>query len=295
MGGTVQAMPYTRFEAWTQRYWGILAPLLMAMVVFLDIVTGTELSFSFFYLVPLFLVAWHVERRWLVAVAGLCALIWLGADIASGSHYSHPLVYVWNVAFRFAFFLIFAWLLGTLHDELQRARELSRTDYLTGAASAGFFYDLLQLEIDRCNRHGRPFTLAYIDIDNFKLINDRFGHSTGDEVLRQIVASAKGRLRKTDTLARLGGDEWAVLLPETDESAAQVILSDLRNTVLGQMKASGWPVTFSVGAMTFASAPLSSNQAIGLVDQLMYSAKNAGKDSIRHACYPAGVERDPAS
>lgn len=268
------------------RGWAPAAIILTAAIAALDILTGFELSFSIFYLIPIALVAWYGNRNLALLACTLSALIWLIADLVAGQHYSQSVVFVWNAAVRLGFFVIVAMLLSALRGELQVARELSRSDYLTGAASPSFFYSLLRLEIARCNRHGRPFTLAYLDLDNFKVINDRLGHSTGDEVLRRMVTCIKSRLRRTDIVARLGGDEFSLLLPETAAEAARTVVCDLQRLVQSELKTGQWDVTFSIGAVTFLTSPLSANEAIGLVDRLMYSVKNNGKNSVRFAVYP---------
>lgn len=101
----------------------------------------------------------------------------------------------------------------------------------------------------------------------------------------QVVASARRRLRKTDILARLGGDEMAVLLAETNQQGAAVVISSLQETLLNEMSLHSWAVTFSMGVMTFPTAPATPNEVIGMVDALMYTVKNAGKNAIRYSVY----------
>ncbi len=283
----------SRVRALTGRFWAPLAVALLLLVAALDVFTGNDLSFSLFYLLPLSLAAWYGGRGVAIAACTASVVVWLLADALSGRTDFQPLVYVWNAGIRFGFFVIVASLLLTLKEQLERETQLSRVDYVTGATAPGFFYDLLQAEIDRCNRHGRPFTLAYLDIDNFKAVNDRFGHSTGDELLRRVVNEARQGLRETDIVARLGGDELAILLPETSQAAAPAVMSRLMQMLLGDMKANRWPVTFSIGAMTFPAAPETSNAVIGMVDELMYSVKRAGKNSIRYAVYAGPAATGP--
>jgi len=275
------------FGSLIRRYWLPLAFVLMVVVSLVDLTTGIELSFSLFYLLPIAVVAWYGDRGIAAAACSVGAIVWTTIDVLAGQHYSNTLVWVWNTGIRFGFLVIVASLLDRLRTELHRVQDLAGVDYLTGAVSPASFYEMLQAELDRCRRYGRPFTLAYIDLDDFKRMNDQFGHSTGDEVLRRVVSGARARLRSTDALARLGGDEFAILLPETDLESAQAVLPEVQNTLRNEMQSHGWPVTCSIGVVTFAETPTAPDDALRLADELMYAAKSAGKNAIRYSAYPA--------
>src|SRR6185312_6159583 len=105
---------------------------------------------------------------------------------------------------------------------------LARIDALTGVANGRTFYDLARVELCRFQRTGRPFTVAYLDLDNFKQVNDRLGHPAGDDLLRRVAQVLRDNTRVLDVPARLGGDEFALLLPETDAEDALPVLSKLR-------------------------------------------------------------------
>jgi diguanylate cyclase (GGDEF)-like protein len=212
-------------------------------------------------------------------------LVWLVADVASGNLYSYPLVPVWNTLIRFIFFIITTLLISELRKAKEREGELARLDYLTGAVNSRFFYELAQREIDRSQRYQHPFTLAYIDLDNFKAVNDQFGHATGDQILRTLVSSARGFIRKTDTFARLGGDEFVLLMPETSQESAQSVISRLQSGLLEEMRQNNCPVTFSIGVLTCQAAPPTPNELVKMADNLMYSVKNDGKNAVKYATY----------
>ncbi|MCK7512332.1 MAG: GGDEF domain-containing protein [Desulfobacterales bacterium] len=184
----------------------------------------------------------------MASLVSACA--WIVADLLDGHPYSNILIPVWNTLIRFSFFVIITLLLSSFKISMEREKELSRIDYLTGAVNTRLFYELAQAEIDRFHRYEHPFTLAYIDLDNFKSVNDQFGHSTGDQVLRTVVNSARKYLRKTDVLARLGGDEFALLLSETDQESARVAISNIQSKLSEEMRQNNWPVTFSIGVLT---------------------------------------------
>ena len=162
---------------------------------------------------------------------------------------------------------------------------MARIDYLTGAGNSRFLYNLVQLEIDRLQRYQHPLTLAYIDLDNFKTVNDRLGHAVGDQVLCAVVSSVKKNIRRTDSVARLGGDEFALLLPETNQESARVVLSKIQEDILEEMRINNWPVTVSIGVLTCPVAPPSTDALVSMADELMYSVKRDGKNGVKYSTY----------
>ena len=261
----------------------LLGVLLIVAVGSVDYLTGNEVGLSLFYVLPISLVGWFTDRRFGLLASLASASVWLIADTANGNPYSHPLIPVWNTLIRFAFFVIITLLLSRLKSALQRESELARLDYLTGAVNNRFFYELLQMELDRLERYRHPFTLAYIDLDNFKHINDRFGHLTGDHVLRAVADSVRKHSRKTDIFARMGGDEFVLLLPETNQKTARIILSKIREGLLLDMQRNNCPVTFSIGVLTCHDSSPSPQALIQRADELMYAVKQDNKDSIRYS------------
>lgn len=261
---------------------GIILALLLGLA---DYLTGYELSFSLFYLAPIALVTWYAGRAPGAALAVIGAMVWLAADVASRHYYSHPAIYFWNTAIRLGVFAVVTLLLSALKRALEHEKHLARTDPLTGAANSRYFMDLLGAEVERANRYANAFSLAYLDCDDFKAVNDRFGHETGDEVLQIFVETARRRLRATDSVGRLGGDEFAILLPETDHEAAQQVMSRVQSDLLDTMQARKWPVTFSIGVLTCGAGACKGENLVKIVDDLMYSVKQAGKNNIDYAIY----------
>jgi diguanylate cyclase (GGDEF)-like protein len=221
-----------------------------------------------------------------------CAIVWLSADVATRIPGSHQLIPVWNSLIRLAFFVIITLLLSALKKAIRRESALARIDHLTGAANSRCFYELAQQEIDRCQRYKRPFTLAYIDVDNFKTVNDKLGHLAGDEVLRSVAAQLTAQLRKTDVVARMGGDEFTVLFPETDQDAARFALAKVQDRLIAEMRSRHWPVTFSIGVLTCTVAPATANELVKLADNLMYEAKRDGKNRARYRHYTGAEHQE---
>ena len=251
----------------------------------LDSLTGYELSLSLFYLIPISLVTWRIGRRLGIVISVASSILGLFADVTQGKSYSQPAFYAWNTLLTFGFFAIVVLLLSELRRALEHETELARTDSLTGAVNSRSFSQLLQMEINRFKRYEHPFTVAYFDLDNFKTVNDQFGHAIGDQVLRAVADEARKHLRKTDVIARVGGDEFALLLPETDYESAQVVLSKIQRDMLEKMQQSHWPVTFSIGVLTCVDSPRGTDEAIRLADSLMYSIKHGGKNGIKYSNY----------
>ena len=253
----------------------------IALLGWLDYLSGHELGFSLFYLAPISFVTWHAGRYYGLAMAVISATVWLIADLHSGHVYSHPAILIWNTFIRAGFFVIVTLLLSALRRALQAEQALARTDYLTGAANKRFFFELAEKERLRSQRSKHPLSLAYIDLDNFKWVNDNLGHGAGDNVLKSVAHCLQQNLRQTDTVTRLGGDEFALLLPETDATAAQQIASKLQKQLLEQMSKQQWPVTFSIGVVSFRELPPSIELMIKSTDELMYAVKLSGKNNIR--------------
>lgn len=258
----------------------VLSVCLTIVFGYLNFLVGPQISFSIFYLVPVFLMSWYVNRAAGVLISMLAALSWLAADLASAETFSYRVVPYWNAAVLFGFFLVTTVILSRLKSAYLHEQELSRSDFLTAVANARAFHAIAASEKARAARYGHPLTLAYLDIDNFKSVNDRFGHQTGDALLVWVAKAIRQHIRATDHVARVGGDEFAILLPETGAEAGQFVLYKLQRVLLDIMQKNGWPVTFSIGAVTFLGQPETLEEMIQRADGLMYAAKNGGKNRI---------------
>jgi diguanylate cyclase (GGDEF)-like protein len=272
------------FEKRSSFFWIITGIVFVLCIGFADILTGSELSFSLFYLIPIVLVTWFSGRNHGLLVSVTSAATWFIADLLAGGSYSQPVIRYWNAVARLGFFVVVTLLLPAL-KALEREKDLARTDYLTGIANRRLFFEVAQTELDRSQRYKRPFTIAYIDLDGFKIVNDQFGHKTGDKLLCAVVNRAKDQLRKTDVIARLGGDEYVILLPETDQEAAQKAVPKIQKALLDEMRRNNWPVTFSIGVLTYLEAKITTDELIKRVDSLMYSVKKNSKNAIAYAVF----------
>ncbi|GAB6058838.1 GGDEF domain-containing response regulator [Desulfonatronum parangueonense] len=164
-----------------------------------------------------------------------------------------------------------------------RLRYLATTDELTGLWNRRKFMELLHREIERARRYGHGFTLLMLDIDHFKCINDSFGHAAGDRVLEHLAGMLNSALRTPDVSGRFGGEEFAVILPETGVHGAEVIAERLRNTIAAeQVHVQGGSISYtvSIGAATFASDTSSADDLLKRADDALYKAKQQGRNRL---------------
>jgi diguanylate cyclase (GGDEF)-like protein len=269
--------------------WALLSVALAFLVAvgLADYVTGRDVSLSVFYVAPIALTTWFVSRRTGLLFAFLSTVTWFLADDMGRPH-AQPLVPYWNAMVRMGFYCVMVVILAKLKVALEHERNLSREDPTTEIANPRAFFEWGATEVERARRFKRPITVLCIDCDDFKAVNDQFGHATGDEVLREVARALRGAVRDVDFVARVGGDEFAVLLPETDSAGAGVAVGRLQEQLSRAMARCGRPVTFSVGAATFSTGLGSLEEALTEADRLMYSAKTGGKNAARFKVFGAG-------
>ena len=260
--------------------WG--AVLILGII---DYFTGVELSISFFYLIPVSMAAWALGKHSGLSYSDLAATVWLISNFLSGQTYSNTFVGVWNTLIRFGFYGVVTILLTELRSALEEERLLASTDPLTGAMNRRSFNEHAEKKMIHAEVNKRPYTVVYIDLDNFKPINDKQGHSIGDLVLKAVVDTIQKQIRIADIFARFGGDEFAILLSDIGQEDAKRIVQRLRKTLLEKMDMHVWDVTFSIGALTFLTMPHSVEEMVRLTDELMYEVKLEGKNAIRYSVY----------
>ncbi len=164
----------------------------------------------------------------------------------------------------------------------QEARLTSLTDALTGVGSRKLLEDKLQAECTRAKRYKRQFSIAFIDLDNFKTINDVLGHATGDDTLRKLAKCMKRQKRIPDVLTRYGGDEFVILMPETKAEDAVTLLERIRNKVQEIKVVENLPMTISCGiAQSLSEATDSPRELIRRADMALYEAKSAGRNCVK--------------
>jgi diguanylate cyclase (GGDEF)-like protein len=256
--------------------------LFVIVLVFIDHFIGPNISFTIFYIIPIVLATWYIGRSVGIYISLEVALIWFITDLSRTNSLSQVLTPLWNSIIRLSLFLIVILLLTKIKKRLNFEESLAATDSLTGLANSRSFYETIYIESIRADRYNHPFTIIYIDVDNFKSINDSEGHDAGDMVLKLIADKVKTFIRKTDTLARIGGDEFAGLFPETDYEAAKSMLKKIFSRLCETMNQNGYSITFSIGAASFDKPMKNVHEMVKAADELMYLVKKEGKNNIAH-------------
>jgi diguanylate cyclase (GGDEF)-like protein len=164
-------------------------------------------------------------------------------------------------------------------------RQLSLTDGLTELYNHRCFYQLLEIEVSRCERKGSSFSLAMIDVDNFKKYNDTLGHTEGDDILKRLAWLLKHNARLSDMVCRYGGEEFTIILTETNESASKMAAERFRRIIeeaefQHQDAFPGGNLTISIGLATFPDDSNSGGDLVKKADAALYEAKRAGKNRL---------------
>ena len=259
-----------------------LSAVLFIVISSIDyFVVTADLGLSIFYVAPISILAWYVGRRSAFALSIMSAIAWGLAEYRA-KEYTNLFFPIWNAGVRLTFFCLVTYLMVSLKEAYEREKQFARIDGLTQILNRRFFMEVLEQELLRSHRYQYPITLAYLDLDNFKTINEKQGHQTGDLLLQQVAHILTDVLRDSDRIARLGGDEFAVLLPHLAPKEAKMAIHRIHGQLLQQIEATAWGVGFSLGAVTCQSYKLSVHDLLNEADRLMYSVKHDGKNQVRH-------------
>ncbi|MDQ6857553.1 MAG: diguanylate cyclase [Chloroflexota bacterium] len=262
---------------------GIIGGSVLAVLALgiLDYLTGPDIAFSILYLLPIALAAWRAGRRAGLAIGALAGLAWAAADaLTRTTPYRHLLVPVWNSGARLATFVLVVWLVSELHERMRAQTRLARLDPLTGVTNWRTFVAAAEHAIGRARRDGGTITLAYVDVDDFKHVNDTRGHAGGDAVLHAIAERLQRNIRVGDILARVGGDEFVLLLTDIEPAMVGEVLSQMTHRTSDE--AGGIDVGLSIGAVTETRPERDLDSLLRSADDLMYEVKRSGKGGVRH-------------
>jgi diguanylate cyclase (GGDEF)-like protein len=258
-----------------------VSAVLVVAVAGVDYATGTELRVFPLYFLPVLGIALRFGRGPGLAASAVCAFAWELSNHLAGMRASHPSLAIANLGVMAVAFGSAALLAAAQRDWLRRERAISRTDSLTGLLNGRGFYEAAVVELARSTRYRHPLTLAYVDLDDFKATNDRFGHARGDAVLVAVARAMRRACRSTDVVGRVGGDEFVVLFPETGREAAETALVKVRSRLEEAASQHGSRVTASIGSVSFARPPADVEALVHEADTVMYAVKADGKNALR--------------
>jgi diguanylate cyclase (GGDEF)-like protein len=259
------------------RLLGALA--LIGLVYWVNLKTPPVFRLGILYVIPVLLVAWHEGLGWGIGFAGATSLLRFLVGIDQMPAETPMMARLVNELAYLAVVAVAITGLSQLRRTQAQLQLLATHDPLSNVLNARAFSNELAQELSRNRRYGRPLALIYLDLDDFKAVNDAHGHATGDAVLRLVADAIQSAVRQADLVGRLGGDEFAVLMPETEgtvaHAAANRLVSGIRTVFRGTPS-----VTASVGVVSVTGSEAGTDELLRKADQAMYQAKRGGKDRV---------------
>jgi len=253
----------------------IVGVLIMSLLFIFDVVTSADIRLHVLYVFPLAAIALHCERiHFSVAGMLLSLLCQIYNSLVQGMSTvvlkTDAMIYLMSSA------LVVYLARAVRENYLEKARQAS-TDWLTGLHNRGSFESIVEMELSRHRRYGGVFSLALIDLDDFKSLNDSRGHHVGDQALKLLAEVLRENSRGSDAVARLGGDEFAILMPNTGHVDCQARCRQLTGLIKSRMTEAGFTTSASVGGSTYENSQKSIAAIFQDADGAMYAAKSQGK------------------
>ena len=258
--------------------------LLIAFVAYRE--SATYYSFDVFYCVPILHAARLSSIRALrrsdtqipVVIGIFVGIVWTtGEFLAVYPDYPWSAWFLNTLARSVTFTVI-----GRVMAKVWRERESSRKDMLTDLANRLEFTERFAIEQSRSDRSGKPYSLLFIDIDQFKSLNDEQGHHVGDEALKSLSVILTNNSRVGDVVCRFGGDEFALLFPETDDISCAMLANRIIEVAKAEFQNKGWPIALSVGCVTGSGSSQSIEELLQIADGKMYSMKKEARTQLRN-------------
>ena len=264
--------------------WVVVSVAIVAVIGLIDYETGPDIGLSLLYLVPIALSAWFGGVTAAVFVACAAGASWLIADVAWRSDDTAIAISFWNAFTRLVIYTSEGVFIALLHRDREKLRRLAaresalaRTDSNTGLPNVRAFLERAERELQR----DQPVAVLYVDLDNFKTFNDRLGHAAGDDILEAVARILSDSIEECDLAARIGGDEFAVLLCNLDEIRARRTADAIaeRTRALGKVYSDiGFGAT--VGVAIFREPPETAEDLLRRADEAMYQGKTLGKGRV---------------
>lgn len=256
-----------------------ISTLWILLVGYVDLRTSAQVSMMLLYAVPILLSSRYCGRFEGITVSAFATASWFFVVVKHNPLEESSVVLSWNTITRFGIFALIAYtvsLQAHLRKALERENLRANTDRLTGLLNNGAFRERVEEEINEAQRYNHPISLAFIDLDNFKQVNDTQGHAKGDILLQLVSQTIIHSIRKTDIAGRIGGDEFTICFTETGEEHVREAVGKLIKAFEIMTRQSDWPVTASIGVVTCTVITDSYDELLGKADKLMYLAKERG-------------------
>ena len=264
------------------RRWAVWSVCICSVILLgaLRTATDAELAFASFVLFPVLVIAW-IGGQWNgLFMAFLGAVMWCMTDIVTERQFSSFWLPWANAATRFVTYALVAVLAAKVRLQLESENKHATSDALTGLKNRRAFLMAGEAEVERSKRYHHSLAVVFLDLDNFKQLNDTRGHDAGDAALQATAKALLGALRSSDRIARLGGDEFAILLREVGydeavEAGSKIFIAI--NIALRKFP----PVTGSIGVAWFGKIDREFHEMLKTADELMYEVKADGKSNVR--------------
>lgn len=267
------------WDGWRRALAYVTCMGLIAFLGSLRTATDAELAFASLAMIPVLVMAWIGGRFAGITMAFLAAGMWFVADIYVAREFSASWIPWLNGMIRFLTYGLVVILVVQVRLQYAREREYARKDALTGLFNRRAFVATGEAEVERALRYKSHLCVIFLDLDNFKVLNDTKGHETGDLALQATATALLDASRSTDCVARIGGDEFAVIFPEINfdaaERAAHKLFSAV-NLALNRYESVG----ASVGVAWFETPAQSFAEMLKIADDLMYTVKAGGKNNL---------------
>jgi diguanylate cyclase (GGDEF)-like protein len=278
--GRFEVLIATVWTGWQRlAAWAICIGVIVLLGV-LRTATDADFTFASLAMLPVLVIAWIGGRKSGLFVAFLAAAMWTLADLASERQFTTQWIPWTNAITRLMTYSLVALLVTQVRLQLEREHEHATHDALTGLQNRPAFLEAGASEVERAKRYPHSLAIIYLDLDDFKQLNDSKGHDAGDNALRATARTLLATLRSSDRVARLGGDEFAILLPETGYDAAVETGRKISVAVNAALEAFP-PVKISIGLAWFGRVDRLFPSMLKAADKLMYEVKQSGKHDMR--------------
>jgi diguanylate cyclase (GGDEF)-like protein len=255
------------------------AAVLILLVGWVDFLVGRQTELTLFYLVAVGTGSWIGGFPAVLVLSGLAAAASSGAVILGAGPDVGATTLVWSGLHSFAVFALGGYISTLVRRGRERRQELALVDPLTELPNSSGFFEQAERIVKTAVRYSRPVTVAYIGVDHFDHLNARFGHQAGDDVLISISRTLRQQLRETDLVARIGGDEFGLVLPEAGLEAGRAAMVKVRENLLEATD--GWSIGFSIGAIACDRTPCALDELLRRAEGVMRQVKQEGRNEVR--------------